>query len=135
MLRVTGTIVVLLLIIAACGSGPSPEALERNSRPSTTTTTEPPPEGVTVIVIQNGAFAPSILNIDLETTWIVRWENQDDVEYVISSQKAGVFESPPIAPGESWEFDFSTLEPAVHRFGTLRGNVRIPGLVDSQPER
>jgi hypothetical protein len=128
-------IIVLILTAVACGSGPSPEALERNQRPSTTTTTEPPPEGVTVIVINNGAFAPSILNIDLETIWIVRWENHDDVEYVISSQKAGVFESPSLAPGDSWEFDFSTVEPDVYRFVTFIGNVRIPGLIDSQPER
>lgn len=132
--RLAGVIIVAALTVAACASGPSQEALDRNQRPSTTTTTEPPPEGVTIIVIRNGAFAPSIVNIDLETTPIVRWENRDEVEYVISAQR-GEFESPPVAPGESWEFDFSTVEPDVYRFATYRGNVRIPGLVDSQPER
>lgn len=126
---------VLALLAAACGSGPSPEALGRNLLPSTTTTTEPPPEGVVVVVISNGRFAPSNLNLDLDRLWIVRWENQDPPrEYQIESRD-GVFESPVLGPGESFEVDFSELPQGLYRYHTWLGNQRIPGLVDTRPTR
>lgn len=136
MRRLIGMIIVLAVAAAGCGSGPSPEARARNEAPSTTTTTEPPPEGVVVVVIENGKFTPSNLALDLEVEWIVRWENQDPPrEYQIISRDRGLFESPVILPGEAWEFDFSGLEPDLYRYNTFIGNQRIPGLVDTRPER
>lgn len=124
------------LLVAACSSGPSPEALGRNLLPSTTTTTEPPPEGVVVVVITNGRFAPSNLSLDLNRLWIVRWENQDPPrEYQIVSRDEGVFESPLLAPGDSFEVDFSELPTGLYRYHTFLGNQRIPGLVDTRPSR
>lgn len=130
--------VVTALVLVACGSGPSPETLESARRPSTTTTTEPPPEGIVVVIIKNGRFSPSNLELDLENEFTVRWENQDferDFEYQIISRTRGDFESPVLKPGDSWEFDFRTLEPAVHRYNTFLGNQRIPGQVDTRPQR
>jgi hypothetical protein len=134
-------IALVALAVAACGSGPSGAALERNQAPSTTTTTEPPPEGITVVLIENGKFTPSNLEIALEEIWIVKWENQDPPrEYQIISRDRNddgdsLFESPVLAPGDSWEFDFSTLEPDIYRYNTYIGNQRIPGLVDTRPAR
>jgi hypothetical protein len=134
--RTIGTIIVFALLLAACGSGPSPEALDRNQPPSTTTTTEAASAEVVVVRIENGKFSPSLLEIDLTKQWIVRWENDDPPrEYTIISRTAGLFESPVIKPGESWEFDFSKVEPGLYRYHTFVGDQRIPGLIDTRPAR
>lgn len=139
------------LLLAACGSGPSQEALDRNVAPSTTTTTAPPPEGVVVVRIENGRFAPSNLEIDLGTTWLVEWHhldapitNQDGsvVErvYQIISRDRGddgefLFESPEMVFGDVFQVDFRQFDPALYRYNTFLGMQRIPGLVDSRPSR
>jgi hypothetical protein len=139
--RAIALIALLGTVVAACGSGPSEAALERNEAPSTTTTTEPPPEGVTLVIIENGKFTPSNLTIALEEVWIVKWENQDPPrEYQIIARDRDdegnpIFESPLLLPGDSWEFDFSTLETNIYRYNTFLGNQRIPGLVDTRPAR
>jgi hypothetical protein len=125
----------LLVVLAACSSGPSPEALERNQRPSTTTTTEPPPEGVTVVGVIDGRFEPSILQFTLDEFWIVEFENRDTIEYQITSQTPGQFESPVLAPGDTWQLDMRDFEPGLHRYVTFVGNQRIPGLINTNPER
>ena len=139
MRRLVVLTMVLGLVAAACASGPSPEALERDQQPSTTTTTEPPPEGVFVVAIRNASFRPSNLTLDLTEFQIVRWENEDtDRDYTIISRARGeggdrLFESPAIGPGETWELDFSALDEAVHRYFTTVGAQTIPGLVDTRP--
>lgn len=136
MRRLIGLALALALAATACGSGPSPEARAANRRPSTTTTTEPPPEDVFVVEISNGRFAPSNVKLDIGSTPIVRWENNDPPrEYQIVSNPAGAFESPVILPGENWEFDFSTLETGLYRYNTFLGQQRIPGLIDTRPAR
>ncbi len=122
----------LLVVAGACASGPSPEARARNVAPSTTTTTEPLPEGVSLVRIRNASFQPAVLELNVNQTPVVRWENLDDVEYTILARRQE-FESPPLPPGGSWEFDFSTLEPAVYRYLITRGAQTIPGLVDTRP--
>jgi plastocyanin len=129
-----GTIIALALVLAACASGPSHDALVRNEPPPTTTTTTLPPEGVVVVTIKNGKFSPALLQIKLDETWIVRWVNEDPPrEYVLTARD--LFESGTLAPGDSFEFDFSTLEPGIYRYYTYIGNQRIPGSVDTRPER
>jgi hypothetical protein len=129
-----GTIIALALVLAACGSGPSPEAVARNQPPPTTTTTTLPPEGVVVVTIKNGKFTPALLQIQLEDSQIVRWVNEDPPrEYVLAARD--LFESPTLLPGDSFEFDFSTVEPAIYRYYTFIGNQRVPGMVDTRPER
>ncbi len=95
--------------------------------------------------IENAAFKPSILLLDLEEFQTVRWENADaDRAYTIVARqfvtaadgtRARAFESPEIPPNGAWEFDFTTLEPAVHRYFTTVGAQTIPGLVDTRPEQ
>ncbi|MDX1690114.1 MAG: hypothetical protein R3290_03720 [Acidimicrobiia bacterium] len=143
-MRLAIGVIVSTILLAACGSGPSQEALDRNQVPTTTTTTEPPPEGIFVVVIENGKFTPSNLEFQLDEFWIVRWENQDPPrEYVIQERRGG-FESPTIVPGEAWELDLRTLDDpttddneaeALIRYHTFLGNQRIPGLIDTRPER
>jgi len=128
-----GWVIASALVLSACGSGPSPQALARNEPPPTTTTTTLPPEGVAVVTITNGKFTPALLELDLEKQWIVRWINDDPPrEYVLTAKE---FESPTLLPGDSWEFDFSGLKPAIYRYRTFIGNQRIPGMVDTRPER
>jgi len=120
------------MTLAACGSGPSDAALIRNEQPSTTTTTEPLPEGVVQIIITNGAFSPSNLELDVDEFWIVRWENRDEFEYVIEARRRE-FTSDPLPQGATFEVDFREFEPGLYRYSTTIGNQRIPGLIDTRP--
>lgn len=133
-----GLIAVVFVVLLAVGtvitSGPSDATTEAGRVPTTTTTTEAPPEGVVLVRLSNGVFRPSNLAIDLDVIQIVRWTNEDDTEYVIVGSN-DTFESPPLGNGDSFEFDFSTLEPAIHRYNALVGFQRIPGSVDSRPEQ
>lgn len=124
---------VFALVASACASGPSSDDL---NAPTTTTTTEPPPEGVVVVTINNGAFRPSNLDVDLNETPIVRWLHEDTAEreYVIEARN-GEFKSEPMNPGDSFEFDFSTLEPGIYRYFSFLGLTRVPGTVDTRPEQ
>lgn len=149
--RVTGFVIVAALMLAACASGPSQAAINRNQAPSTTTTTEPPPEGVVYVVINNGRFSPSNLDFDLSQKWIVQWQHNDapitladgtvrSREYVLTSRDRNadgtfLFESPVLQFGDTFEFDFSELPPAVYRYSTTQGAQRIPGQVDTRPNR
>src|SRR3990172_3134702 len=106
--RVIGLVTLIALALGACASGPSPAALERNELPATTTTTEAPPEGVAVVSIDNGRFTPANLGLDLETTWIVEWRNEDPPrEYQIISRDENedgtpLFESVVLVPGDTF---------------------------------
>jgi len=134
--RVIGLALAMSTLVAACGSGPSPAAIANNQLPSTTTTTQPPPEGVIVVHISNGAFSPANLDLDITTHWIVEWRNDDPPrEYIITSRDAGLFESPLLKPGDSFQVDFKDMAPAIYRYNTFQGNQRIPGQVDTRPNR
>lgn len=124
---------VFALLGVACASGPSSSSLRTAT---TTTTTVAPPEGVVVVSIQNGAFRPSNLDVNLDVTPIVRWVHEDTAEreYVIAA-RTGEFESPPLNTGDTFEFDFGTLEPGIYRYFSFLGNTRVPGTVDTRPEQ
>ena len=87
-----------------------------------------------IVRVNNGVFRPANLRIDLAVTQTIQWINEDDREYVIVGS-GGTFESPPLAQGDTFEFDFSTLEPAIHRYNAVLGFQRIPGSVDTRPEQ
>ncbi|GMQ98665.1 MAG: hypothetical protein BMS9Abin17_1187 [Acidimicrobiia bacterium] len=128
---VVGFFVVLVVIGSLRTSTPSSATVEADRKPTTTTTTEPPPEGVTVVRISNGVFRPANLRIDLDVIQTVKWVNEDDREYnlVSSNKEFDVM----LAPGEEFEFDYSTVEPGINRYNALIGFQRIPGSVDSRP--
>ena len=138
LIQSTVLIVVVFAVLLAVGtlisSEPSEATQAAQRVPTTTTTTEPPPEGVIIVRINNGVFRPANLAIDLDVTQTVRWINDDEFEYVIRAN-GGEFESPPLATGDEFEFDFSTLDPAIHRYNALVGFQRIPGSVDTRPEQ
>jgi len=149
--RCIGLTAALGLVLAACGSGPSPAALERDEQPSTTTTTEPPPEGVVIVSISNGKFSPSNLEMNLSEMWIVEWQHNDapvtmadgtveEREYQILSRDRNedssfLFESPVMEFGDSYRVDFSELPEDLYRYNTFVGLQRIPGLVDTRAAR
>ncbi len=137
MLRIAALTLAAALLAAACASGPTTEVSIRDELPQTTTTTEPPPEGVTFVRIRNASFRPSNLTLDLNEFQIVRWINEDDREYQITSRARvegePVFQGPLLGPGDEWEFDFTTLDPDVHRYFMELGAQTIPGLVDTRP--
>lgn len=151
MRRYIGFMALVGLVATACGSGPSPEAAERNIQPSTTTTTEPPPEGVVIVSIENGRFTPSNLEIDLGETWIVEWRHNDEPvtladgtvearEYQIISRDRDenrdfLFESPVMQFGDTYQVDFSAFPEDLYRYNTFLGAQRIPGLVDTRASR
>lgn len=124
----------LVIIGSLLESGPSQETIDADRRPTTTTTTEPPPEGVVIVKISNGVFRPANLKLDVSEIQSVQWVNEDDVEYVIIGS-GGIFESPPLNNGDTYEFDFSTLPPGIHRYNAVIGFQRLPGSVDTRPDQ
>ena len=138
LIQSTVLVVVVFAVLVAIGSvlssSPSEATVEAGRVPTTTTTTEPPPEGVVIVRLNNGVFRPANLAIDLEVTQTVQWINEDPREYIIVGS-GGTFESPPLNQGDTFEFDFSTLEPGIHRYNALIGFQRIPGSVDTRPEQ
>jgi len=129
-----GLFIVLIAVGSAIASGPSEEVIASDRRPTTTTTTEPPPEGVAFVVINNGAFRPAILDIDVNEIQTVRWSNEDESVYLFTST-ADLWEPVELAQGDEFEFDFSTVEPGIYRFNATLGFNRIPGSVDTRPEQ
>ncbi len=127
--------VIVALLLGACASGPSDAALEADRAPTTTTTTEPPPEGITVVIIEGGRFRPSNLKLDLTEFQIVEWRHEDSAEreYVIEAREGEFEPSPTLAPGDTFQVDFSGLEPGIYRYFSFLGNNRIPGSVDTRP--
>ncbi len=127
------TAAIICLMASACSSGPSSPDLPAVT---VTTTTEAPPEGVTIVSITNGSFRPSNLKVDLEVTPIVRWIHEDSAEreYVLIARN-GEFESPALTPGDTFEVDFSELEPAIYRYNATLGNTRVPGTIDTRPKQ
>jgi hypothetical protein len=132
-LLVVGVFVALMIVGAIMASGPSAATIAADRTPTSTTTTEPPPEGIAIVRIDNGVFRPANLKIDLDEVWIVRWINDDPREYVMVDSD-GNFEV-TLAEGDTFEFDYSTLEPGIHRYKALIGFQRIPGSVDSRPSQ
>lgn len=132
-LLIVSVFVVLIILGALNTSSPSGATIEADRKPTTTTTTEPPPEGVTVVRIDNGVFRPANLKIDLEEIRIIRWINKDPTEYILVDSD-GAFEI-TLGQNETFEFDYSTLEPGIHRYKALIGLQRIPGSVDTRPEQ
>lgn len=130
-------IVVVFAALVAFGSlrtsGPSEATIEADRQPAATTTTEAPPEGIAIVRIDNGVFRPANLELDLDTAWIVRWVNDDAVEYVLEGIE-GEF-NVNLAPGDTFEFDYSTLDPDIHRYRAFIGFNRIPGSVDTRPQQ
>ena len=126
--------VLLALVLGACASGPSEEALAAARAPTTTTTTEPPPEGITIVIIEGGRFRPSNLKIDLNEFQIVEWRHEDEAarEYVIEAREGEFEPSPTLAAGDTFQVDFSELEPGIYRYFSFLGNNRIPGSVDTR---
>lgn len=129
-------ITILAIFLGACASGPSDAALEEGRVPVSTTTTEPPPEGIVVVRIEGGRFRPSNLQLDLDEAWIVEWRHEDEPEreYVIEARK-GEFASPPLNTGDTFQVDFSELEPDIYRYFSFLGNNRVPGSIDTRPEQ
>ena len=130
------TITVFSILLGACASGPSDAALAEGRVPVSTTTTEPPPEGITVVRIEGGRFRPSNLQLNLDEAWIVEWRHEDDAEreYVLEARDE-VFLSPPLNTGDTFQVDFSELEPDIYRYFSFLGNNRVPGSIDTRPEQ
>ena len=125
----------LLIVVGNINtSAPSASVIEADRQPTTTTTTEPPPPGVAFVVISNGSFQPSILELDLTDIHIVQWTNEDALEYEFSSAD-DLWETFTLSEGDQFEFDFSTVEPAIYRQKASIGFNRIPGSVDTRPEQ
>lgn len=123
-------------LLAACGSGPSEAVAAAGREPQATTTTEPPDEGVVVVSITNGSFRPSNLKLDLNEEWIVEWRHEDDPEreYVLEARN-GEFESPTLAQGDTYQVDFSQLEPDIYRYNMWIGQQRLSGFIDTRPDQ
>jgi hypothetical protein len=125
--------VVLVAIGTLKTSGPAEATLEAGKQPAVTTTMKPPPGGIAVVHIGNDVFRPANMSLDLEQEWIVRWVNDDDVEYLLQDTEDEI--EVKLGPSDEFEFDYSTLEPGIHRYRAFIGLNRIPGSVDTRPEQ
>lgn len=134
--RITILVLAVMLVGAGCGSGPSEAALAQNRTPQTTTTTEPPPEGIVIVRITNGAFRPANLKVDCAVDAIVEWRHEDipEREYVLEARN-GEFISPPLNPGDTFQWPVCDFEPGIYRYFVNLGRNRIPGSIDSRPEQ
>lgn len=139
--RLIGAWAAASLLLTACASGPSASAIALDQQPATTTTTEPTDAGIFVVRITNGSFSPSNVTLDLNESWIVEWHHEDAPrEYTLIASTRGedgkpIFESPLLKEGDTFRFDFSELEPKLYRYFSLIGKQRIPGFIDTRPER
>jgi plastocyanin len=132
-LRWLALLAAFAAMAAGCASGPAVAGL---APPTTTSTTEAAPAGVFVVIIKNGAFRPSIVEIDTAVYPIVEWRHEDQArfEYVVKSD-TGVFESPTLEQGDTFQVDFSALPPGIYRYNTELGRNRIPGSIDTRPKQ
>jgi hypothetical protein len=130
------TIATIAILTSACSSGPSDAALASGKIPVSTTTSEAPPEGVIIVLIEGGRFRPSNLKMDLAENQIVEWRHEDSAEreYVLEARNEE-FTSPPLNNGDTFQVDFSELEPGIYRYFSFLGNNRIPGSVDTRPDQ
>ncbi len=133
-LLVAGVFVVTLIVGSVISSSPSDATVAQARPPTSVTTTEPPPEGVAIVRLSNGVFRPANLKLNTAEIQIVQWVNEDPREYVLVSSE-GAFESQPLGQGDTFEFDYSTLDPGIHRYNALIGAQRIPGSVDTRPDQ
>jgi hypothetical protein len=128
----------VVIVTAACGSGPSASALQSDRAPSTTTTTEAPPEGIVVVKIEDGRISPSILKINPEEFWIVQFVHKDDPErvYQIVFKREEFDDSPIMNTGDIYEVDLRSLEDlGIVRYrvvleGSLTGG--LPGTINTR---
>ena len=134
-------LVAMAMVAVSCASGPSTAALERDRKIATTTTTEAPPPDTAVIKIVNGAFAPAILEIDLDVTPIVEWRHEDtgntavsDPIYIIATT-SGDFQSEELSFGDTFSVNFGELPPDIYRYFALIGFNRLPGTIDTRPNQ
>jgi len=90
-----------------------------------------------VVFIDNGSLRPSNLEINIDAVQTVQWINRDEREFFLEDA-GGNFISDPLAKGDMFEFDFSTVPQGLYRYkailvtDSIFGCVRIPGLVDSR---
>ncbi|VAW09358.1 hypothetical protein MNBD_ACTINO02-574 [hydrothermal vent metagenome] len=128
----------VVLVTAACASGPSASALESARPPSTTTTTQAAAEGVVVVKIEDGRISPSILRIDPDEFWIVQFVHKDDPEraYEILFKKGEFPDSPVMNTGDIYEIDLRDLtERKIVRYRVLlEGSLTsgLPGTINTR---
>jgi len=135
-LLVAGVLAILLIVGSVFESGPSEAASEANRSPTTTTTTEAPPEGVVIVELRNGSFAPANLKLDIDVAWIVRWINSDPRDVILFDRSSDkMFNVPLPANGGTFEWDYSQLDPAIWRYSAEIGRQLIPGQIDTRPDQ
>ncbi len=103
----------------------SNETTSTTTTTTTTTTTAVSPT-VSLVSIQNYSFNPSPLTVKTGTK--VTWTNNDSVPHTVTSDSAGVFNSAPIPPGQSFSYTFTapgtvSYHCAIHPM--MKGSVTV----------
>ena len=103
-------------------------------------TTLPPALSMRSILANRSILKSALFVGGVFVALIVEWFNTDDRVFVIEASD-GAFTSRPLNMGDSFQFDYSSLPTASHRYkailetDSLFGGVRIPGLVNTRPEQ
>lgn len=124
------TVIAVLIVVGggyyflSNGSIGTPAPLPTTTAPEATTTTVPSPTAA--VSIQNFAFSSSALSVKTGTK--VTWTNNDSVPHTVTSDSSGLFNSQPIAPGQSFSYTFTgpgtvSYHCAIHPM--MKGSVSV----------
>jgi len=89
----------LIMILAGCVQTEAAEEVPEQEVELADETTE---TGVEFVAIENFAFEPAVLTIQMGTT--VTWTNEDSALHTATAE--GIFDSGTLSKGESWSYSF-----------------------------
>ncbi len=101
--------VTMSLLLSSCGLHLGLSSLLGKKSPSSASAQSVKvtrtPSTASAISINNGKFRPKNVSVKVGTT--ITWTNNDDTQQTVTSDKPGVFDSGPLAPGATWKFTFT----------------------------
>jgi plastocyanin len=96
LLLATGSLVLLALVVAACGQAAQPTPSSGGSGT--------PVAGQAAVVMQNTQFQPNSLTVKVGTT--VTWTNKESLQHTVTSD-TGLFDSGLLSQGGTFSYTFT----------------------------
>ena len=92
----TGSLVLLALVVAACGQAAQPAPSGGGSGT--------PAAGQAAVAMQNTQFQPNVLTVKVGTT--VTWTNKESLQHTVTSD-TGLFDSGLLSQGGTFSYTFT----------------------------
>jgi plastocyanin len=121
MLKFSGFLLIMALILTACGGGGNQPAAAPNAAPAVQNAGGSTQE----VKIVNFSFTPATLTVSAGTT--VKWTNQDSAAHTVTAND-GSFDSGQMAQGATFSFTFSKAGTFSYKCGnhpTMLGKVIV----------